>query len=353
MPKAERMRLAGSPSLTARMRGMPPATAASKASATRLRRASSNSSAPWWARRALFAVTTCLPACSALRMKVRAGSSPPTSSMTICTAGSSSTVLASATIGRRLRSSPSRGRARSASATLWSTSRQPARSSISAAWLCSTLITPLPTVPRPRSAILISVMGRPEVAARAAGAGAQPRRARRLRLARGETLQAPQGLLDALLVLDQGEAHVALAVLPEADAGGDCHLALLDEHLGELERAHGAEGVGNRRPDEHRALGFRHGPAELVEAVHQHVAPLLMQPDDLAHAGLVAFERDDGGNLDGLEGAVVEVGLDARQGIYHAGIAAHEAHPPAGHVVRLRQRENLHPDILGPGRRKE
>ncbi len=56
---------------------MPPATAASNPSMTRLRRASSKISAPWWARSALLAVTTCLPAASAFRMNVRAGSSPP------------------------------------------------------------------------------------------------------------------------------------------------------------------------------------------------------------------------------------------------------------------------------------
>src|SRR6266404_1800998 len=62
MPASESTRLATRPSLTARMSGMPPATAASKASATPRRRASSYSSAPWWASSALLAVTTCLPA---------------------------------------------------------------------------------------------------------------------------------------------------------------------------------------------------------------------------------------------------------------------------------------------------
>src|SRR3990172_6750700 len=107
MPKAESTRFAVSPSLTARMSGMPPATAASKPSMTRLRRAASKISGPWWASSALLAVTTCLPASRALRMKVRAGSSPPTSSMTIWTAGSSSTRPAPRADPTRLTSHPS------------------------------------------------------------------------------------------------------------------------------------------------------------------------------------------------------------------------------------------------------
>src|SRR6266849_535588 len=322
MPKAESTRLAGSPSLTARMRGMPPATAASKPRKTRLRRAASKISGPGWARSALLAVTTCLPASSARRMKVRAGSSPPTSSMTICTAGSSSTFTASLTRGRRFRSSPSRGRVRSASAITWSRSRQPARSSMSAPWLWSTLTTPLPTVPRPRRPILISFMAGRKAALRARSAGAQ-------------SLETAEGLSDALLVLDERESDVALAVLAEADARGDRDLALLDQHLGEFQRPHGAEAVGDGRPHEHGALGLGHGPADLVEPLHEDVAALLMELDDVAHHGLLALQRDDGRDLDGLESAVVEVGLDPAEGVDHSGIAAHEAHPPAGHVVGL------------------
>src|SRR5215470_3140646 len=339
MPKAERMRFAGRPSLTARISGMPPATAASKPSITRLRRASSNSSGPWWASRALLAVTTCLPACSAFKMKVRAGSSPPISSITICTAGSSIAWLASPTRGRRARSMPSRGRVMSASATRASASRHPVRSAISAPWLWSTLTTPQPTVPRPSRAILISLICR-ECGARAdrEPAGALPP---------AEGLEAAQGLPDALLVLDEREAHVPVTVLAEADPRRDRHLALLDEQLGELQRAHAAELLGDGRPHEHRALGLGDAPADLVEAVYQHVAALAVQLDDVADAALLALQRDDRRDLDGLERPVVEVRLDAGEGVHHLGVAAHEAHPPARHVVGLRQREDLHPHVLG------
>src|SRR5512132_1996342 len=276
MPKADRMRLAGSPSFTARISGLPPATAASKPSITRLRRASSNSSGPWWASRALLAVTTCLPDASARRMKVRAGSSPPTSSMTMRMSGSSSTRPTSEVKGRRLRS-------RSAMAARVSV--QPARASISAPWVWRMRATPAPTVPSPRRPSLISFMrGKPP-------RGASPS---------GEGLEAAERMLDALLVLDEGEADVALAVLAEADARRDSDLALLDEHLGELERAHGPEGLGHRGPHEHGALGLLHLPADLVEPVHEHVAAAPVQLVDLRHALLVAFQRHDARDLDGL-----------------------------------------------------
>ena len=73
------------------MIGTPPATAASKPNSTPRRRAASNSSGPWVATSALLAVTTCLPAAIARRMNVRAGSSPPISSMTTEVAGSART----------------------------------------------------------------------------------------------------------------------------------------------------------------------------------------------------------------------------------------------------------------------
>jgi len=75
--------------------------------------------------------------------------------------------------------------------------------------------------------------------------------------------------------------------------------------------------------------------------------------DDLGHALLIALQRDDAGDLDGLEGAVIQVGLDAGQRMDHLRVAAHEAQPPAGHIVRLRRREELDPDLLGPGHLEE
>jgi hypothetical protein len=46
--------------------------------------------------------------------------------------------------------------------------------------------------------------------------------------------------------------------------------------LAELQRAHSAILLGNRRPDKHGALGHLYWPAETLQALHQHVTPLLV-----------------------------------------------------------------------------
>src|SRR2546425_8456962 len=150
-----------------------------------------------------------------------------------------------------------------------------------------------------------------------------------------QVLEPAQRLTDSLLVLDEREADVAFAVLAEADTRRHGHLRLLDEQLGELERAQTAEGFGDRRPHEHCALRLRDAPAELVEPIHQHVAALAVNVDDLGNALLVRLQRHDAGDLDRLERAAVEVGLDARQRAEHPRLTAQKAQPPAGHAVRL------------------
>src|SRR5215472_341969 len=267
------------------MSGMPPATAASNARVTPRRRASSYSSAPWCASRALLAVTTCLPAASARRMKVRAGSRPPTSSMTMCTRGSLKTFAASPIIGSAVRSSPSRGRMRSVSAIAARVSRQPARSSSLGRCAARIFTTPAPTVPSPSRPMRTSSTGVTGVTSSSFARSAL------------NVLEAAERLLDALLVLDEGEAHVAVSVLAEADARRHRDLGLLNAELRELQGAHGAECLGNRRPHEHRALRLRHLPAELVEAIYQHVATLTVQLDDLFDDLLVALQGDDARDL--------------------------------------------------------
>src|SRR5437762_240557 len=163
------------------MSGMPPATAASNASVTPRRRASSYSSGPWWAWR-IFA-------------------------------------------------------------------------------------TPAPTVPRPSNPIRTSWTG--------VTGGMVVRRSA------VDVLEAAEGLLDPLLVLHERESHVALAVLAEADARRHGDLRLLDEQLGELERAERAEGLGDGRPHEHRALRLGDRPPELVQSVDEDVAALAVHLDDL------------------------------------------------------------------------
>ena len=77
------MELPGSPSRRVLITGIPPATAASKARATPLSSARAARSAPWWARRALLAVTTDLPAWrAASTTALAAPPDPPISSTT-------------------------------------------------------------------------------------------------------------------------------------------------------------------------------------------------------------------------------------------------------------------------------
>ena len=61
---------------------MAPATAASKLSCAPVAAAAAYSSSPCWASSALLPVTTDVPAARARRIRVRAGSMPPISSMT-------------------------------------------------------------------------------------------------------------------------------------------------------------------------------------------------------------------------------------------------------------------------------
>ncbi|MNN68629.1 hypothetical protein D3C81_1843550 [compost metagenome] len=72
MPASQLMRLAERPSRIALITGMPPATAASKATMTPFSRALAKISLPCTAISALLAVTTCLPFSMALSTSSRA-----------------------------------------------------------------------------------------------------------------------------------------------------------------------------------------------------------------------------------------------------------------------------------------
>src|SRR6185312_8031901 len=81
----------------------------------------------------------------------------------------------------------------------------------------------------------------------------------------------------------------------------------------------------------------------------EDVAAGFVISDDVGDTLLRAVKRGDGGDLDGREGAVVEVALDAAERGYQLRIADHEADAPAGHVVGPREREELDGDVLGAG----
>src|SRR5439155_20341133 len=88
-----------------------------------------------------------------------------------------------------------------------------------------------------------------------------------------KALDAARRLPDALLVLDEGNAHIAFALIAEADARTDRHLRFGKQPLREFQRPHRAELFGNRSPGEHAGLRRRDLPAGAPEALDQAVAP--------------------------------------------------------------------------------
>src|ERR1700733_6311784 len=134
----------------------------------------------------------------------------------------------------------------------------------------------------------------------------------RKRLALGKhRLDASQCLAGAFFVFDEGEADVAVAIFAEADAGRYGNFGFVEQALGKLERLEISVLFRNLRPDEHGCLGHGYGPAELVEAFDQHVATEAVGLADLPDALLRTLKCGDGGDLNGREGAVVEVTLEA------------------------------------------
>src|SRR5262249_55226064 len=149
---------------------------------------------------------------------------------------------------------------------------------------------------------------------------------------------AAHRLTDAVLVLDEREAHEALTTGAEPDARRHRHLGVADEQLGELEAAEVLVGRGYRCPDEHRALRLLDLPSRARETVDEGVAST---PVRLVHLdGIIGclVHRDDRRDLDGLERAVVEVTLQLRERSDDFGVAEQESHAPARHRERLGER---------------
>src|SRR5207302_9057332 len=133
--------------------GMPPATAASKASATPASSARAASRVPFSAINALLAVTTCFLWASAVSMTWRATpSAPPINSTTASISGSAAIATASSYQRTADRSTP-RSRRRSRADTAATMMRRPARTASSSAWRASNCKVPPPTVPSPATAI--------------------------------------------------------------------------------------------------------------------------------------------------------------------------------------------------------
>ena len=159
-------------------------------------------------------------------------------------------ILVPAQAGDRKRRDPSTGRAPKPRVTAIG---RPARAATISALSRSIFSTPPPTVPRPaRATDRGRVMARPPRTApvrRHCDSGLQ------------EAADVADRLAQPVGVLHQRDAHVALAVLAEAQAGRHRDLGPLQQQLGELDAAQRGISRRHRRPGEHRPLRARHVPA--------------------------------------------------------------------------------------------
>src|SRR5262245_42804687 len=176
---------------------------------------------------------------------------------------------------------------RSTSAIVVSATGRPARRAMSARCARSSFTTPAPIVPKPISPT------RTDRAARTRSAGLGPARGLIEHCAE-RFLDAADGLPGPMLVLDEREAHVVIAVLAEADARRHGDLGVSQQELAELERAERLVLVGNLGPHEHRRLRLRHVPAGAVEPLAQHVAAPAIGLADLVDVVLRSVERVNG-----------------------------------------------------------
>ena len=133
-----------------------------------------------------------------------------------------------------------------------------------------------------------------------------------------------------------------VAARAEADPGADRDVGAARERDRELERAElpaSARGSAPRRTSS-PCGGSTCQPARASPEISASRRPQV----DLAHLGRVVgslAQRHDRGDLDRLEGAVVEVGLELRERRDDVGAAEREAHAPARHREGLRQAVQL------------
>src|ERR1700678_2512595 len=260
MPYTRANELPDIPSRSVFTIGMAPPTAASKLSATPCCSASAASATPCLASSALLAVTTDFPAASAVSTASFAGSpSPPISSTNTSISRSAASATGSSTQRRRVlpRSRFFSGvRAEAATTSMF----RPQRAAIRSRCRSIRRTTAEPTVPSPaRPAFKGATMCRPlshnpeklptfRTRPCANSRRSEPGRRRRstplrqrddvvqlFRTGFKETAQVAGGLADALLILNQRNAHKALPVLAEPDTRRNRDLGLLDQQGGKLD----------------------------------------------------------------------------------------------------------------------
>lgn len=130
---------------------------------------------------------------------------------------------------------------------------------------------------------------------------------------REELLDAAGSLTDAMLIFNERQTDIFVALLAEADTGRDGDVGLLDEELGKFQRTEMAELFRDLCPGEHGCRRRRHFETGLAESINHDVAAAAIDIAHFCDVGTVAVQGVGGRNLDRREGAVIQIGLYARQ----------------------------------------
>src|SRR3954452_16796648 len=162
--------------------------------------------------------------------------------------------------------------------------------------------------------------------------------------------QALNGLGEELIRRRQRNPEEALPAGAVHRAGRDNDGSLLEHELRARRRG---VAVRNGRPDVDRALRRRNLDADVPERLHNQVPAALVDPAHLLYLLARPTQRGCAGELDRLEEARVDVGLQAPVGLDRLGVAEDRRAAPAGHVVALGEGEDLDPDLLRARRRQE
>src|SRR5215831_11790897 len=165
---------------------------------------------------------------------------------------------------------------------------------------------------------------------------------------RQEALNVAGRLAQALSVFDQRDADKSLAVFAKTDPWGDRDIGALEQELREGEAADRPKGGRHRRPGEHRRPRYRDLPTGLPQSVDQDIAARAITLADLGDTILRPIQCRRGRHLYRREGAVIEIGLDARQRRNQPRIADRETDAPAGHRIGLAERGKLDRDVARP-----
>src|SRR5579883_2962289 len=162
---------------------------------------------------------------------------------------------------------------------------RPARSASMACERVSMEATAEPTVPNPaRPTFSGSAMVPSGRDTRLTAFGKRNDVVQLFRRAFKEATDVARGLANALLVFDQRDADIALAIFPEADTGRNRNARLLDQERREFDAADALEGLRQGRPGEHGGPRRRHLPARAAKGIHQHVTPPLVNRAHLPDA---------------------------------------------------------------------